>query len=61
MMFGEVERAVVLTDERSKSIGRGFVEFVRRSSAQNAVHRCKEGNFLLARSVGSGKSVCLSV
>lgn len=49
-MFGEVERAVVLTDERSKSIGKGFVEFVRRSSAQNAVHRCKEGNFLLTRS-----------
>ena len=48
-MFGEVERAVIMTDERSRSMGHGYVEFVRRGSAQNAVRRCKEGSFLLTR------------
>ena len=45
--FGEVERAVVITDDRGRSIGEGIVEFARKFSAQNCLKRCSTECFLI--------------
>lgn len=45
--FGEVERAIVITDDRGRSIGEGIVEFARKSSAQNCIKKCTNECFLL--------------
>ncbi|RWS16402.1 splicing factor: proline- and glutamine-rich-like protein [Dinothrombium tinctorium] len=45
--FGEIERAIVITDDRGRSIGEGIVEFARKSSAQQALKRCSNECFLL--------------
>ena len=52
--FGEVERAIVITDDRGRSIGEGIVEFARKFSATNALKRCSSDCFLLT---GSPKPV----
>ncbi|XP_050393128.1 paraspeckle component 1 isoform X2 [Patella vulgata] len=48
--FGELERAVVIVDDRGKSTGEGIVEFVRKPGAQQALRRINEGVFLLGTS-----------
>lgn len=48
-LFGEVESAVVVTDERGKSLGHGIVDFARKASATNAIQRCRNGQFLLTK------------
>ena len=50
-MFGPVERAVVCTDERGRSLGYGIVDFYRKSHAQQAISRCRDDFFVLTRSV----------
>ncbi|MEQ2175297.1 Paraspeckle component 1 [Goodea atripinnis] len=45
--FGPVERAVVVTDDRGRSTGRGIVEFENKVSARKALERCGEGAMLL--------------
>ena len=45
--FGEVERAIVITDDRGRSIGEGIVEFARKFSAQNCLKRCQTECFLI--------------
>ena len=35
--FGQVERAVVVVDDKGRSLGRGIVEFARKSSATKAL------------------------
>ena len=47
--FGEVEHAVVVTDERGKSLGHGFVDFAKKSQAMAAIDRCRHGVFLLTK------------
>ena len=47
--FGEVESAMVITDERGKSLGYGIVDFNRKSQAITAIQRCKTGHFLLTK------------
>ena len=47
--FGEVEKAVVVTDERGKSLGYGIVDFSRKSFAMNALRRCSEDHFFLTK------------
>ena len=47
--FGEVENAVVVTDDRGKSKGYGIVDFARKQSAINAIQQCKNGPFLLTK------------
>ena len=49
LQFGEVENAIVVTDERGKSLGHGVVDFSRKGYAQNAVQRCSAGHFLLTK------------
>ena len=48
--FGEVEKAVVVTDERGKSLGHGIVDFSRKAYAQGAIRRCTHEHFLLTHS-----------
>ena len=47
--FGDVERAVVVCDDRGRSKGYGIVEFSRKNNAQTAVQQVNEGLFLLGR------------
>ncbi|XP_038151971.1 splicing factor, proline- and glutamine-rich [Cyprinodon tularosa] len=48
--FGMVERAVVVVDDRGRSVGRGVVEFASKVAAKKALDRCNEGVFLLTSS-----------
>ncbi|XP_035205134.1 non-POU domain-containing octamer-binding protein-like [Stegodyphus dumicola] len=48
-IFGEVERAVVIVDDRGRPVGEGIVEYSRKQSAQMAIKRCTEGCLLLTR------------
>lgn len=45
--FGDVERAIVIVDDRGRSTGEGIVEFARKSAAQNALKRCSQECFML--------------
>ena len=46
-IFGELERAVVIVDDRGKPTGEGIVEFARKPGAQSALKRISEGVFML--------------
>jgi hypothetical protein len=46
-MFGELERAVVVVDDRGKPTGEGIVEFARKAGAMTALKRITEGVFLM--------------
>lgn len=46
-VYGEIERAVVIVDERGKSLGEGIVEFARKPSAVLALRKCTEGCYFL--------------
>ncbi|CAD7694142.1 unnamed protein product [Nyctereutes procyonoides] len=46
-VFGQVERAVVITDDRGRPSGKGIVEFSGKPAARKALDRCREGSFLL--------------
>lgn len=48
--FGDVEKAVVVTDERGKSLGHGIVDFTRKSFALTAIRKCSQDHFLLTKS-----------
>lgn len=50
-VFGEIERSVVIVDDRGKSTGEGIVEFVRKPNAQLALKSCHEGCFFLTSSL----------
>ncbi|XP_057674855.1 paraspeckle component 1 [Corythoichthys intestinalis] len=45
--FGPVERCIVLTDDRGRPTGKGFVEFASKAAARKALERCTEGALLL--------------
>lgn len=45
--FGDVERAVVVVDDRGRSTGEGIVEFARKPGAQQALKRINDGVFLM--------------
>ena len=47
--FGDVERAVVVCDDRGRSKGFGIVEFARKTSALAAQQKIKDKLFLLGR------------
>nr|XP_027194246.1 non-POU domain-containing octamer-binding protein-like isoform X2 [Dermatophagoides pteronyssinus] len=48
--FGPVERAIVVADDRGRSINEGIVEFARKSSAQAAIKKCTNECLLLTAS-----------
>lgn len=47
--FGEIERAVVVVDDKGKSTGEGIVEYSRKQSAQFAIKRCQQECFMLTQ------------
>ncbi|KAA0191839.1 hypothetical protein HAZT_HAZT005230, partial [Hyalella azteca] len=49
-VFGELEKAIVITDERGRSTGEGILEFCKKPCAQLALKRCTEGCFFLTSS-----------
>lgn len=46
-MFGPVERAIVIVDDRGRPTGKGIVEFANKPSARKALDRCSDGAYLL--------------
>lgn len=46
-VFGQVERAVIIVDDRGKTTGEGIVEFSRKSGAMSALKYCNEKCFFL--------------
>jgi len=46
-VFGEIEKAVVLVDERGRSTGEGIVEYCKKPHAQLAARKCQEGCFMI--------------
>lgn len=46
-IFGQVERAVIVVDDRGKTTGEGVVEFARKSGAMTALKYCNEKCFFL--------------
>ena len=48
-MFGTVERATVVCDERGRSKGYAVIEFAFKKSAQTALQRINNGLFVLGR------------
>lgn len=47
--FGEVEEAMVATDDRGKPLGYGIVDFARKGQAQAAIQQCRNEPFLLTK------------
>ncbi|XP_044753813.1 protein no-on-transient A-like [Coccinella septempunctata] len=50
-IFGEIERATIIIDDRGKHTGEGIVEFVRKGSALAAIRECRENCFFLTSSL----------
>ncbi|XP_017768241.1 PREDICTED: hrp65 protein-like [Nicrophorus vespilloides] len=46
-IFGEVERCVVVVDDRGKPLGEGIVEYSRKNGAMLAIRKCTENCFFL--------------
>lgn len=49
--FGDIDRAVVVLDDRGKPTGEGLVEFSRKNAALFAVRKCTEGCFFLTKNI----------
>lgn len=50
-IFGQVERAVIVVDDRGKPTDEGFVVFTHKSDAITAIRYCTEKCFLLTSSL----------
>lgn len=50
-VFGDIERCVVIVDERGRSTCEGIVEFARKPAALCALRRCQENNYFLTASL----------
>lgn len=48
--FGEIERAVVVVDDKGKSVGEGVVEYSKKQSALYAMKKCQQECFMLTAS-----------
>lgn len=46
-IFGPIERATIVVDERGKPTGEGIVEFARKNSANSAIKYCSERCYFL--------------
>ncbi|KAJ8266477.1 hypothetical protein GJAV_G00130860 [Gymnothorax javanicus] len=46
-IFGPIERAIVIVDDRGRPTGKGIVEYANKPAARKALDRCAEGAFLL--------------
>lgn len=50
-VFGEIERCIVIVDDRGKPNGEGIVEYARKGSAALAIRKCTENCFFLTASL----------
>lgn len=50
-IFGQVERAVIIVDDRGKPTGEGHVEFTRKSGAMAAIRYCTDKCYFLTSSL----------
>lgn len=50
-VFGQIERAVIIVDDRGKSTGEGIVEFARKSGAMTAMKYCSDKCYFLTSSL----------
>lgn len=50
-IFGQIEKAVIIVDDRGKPIGEGIVEFTRKSGAMAAMRYCTEKCYFLTSSL----------
>lgn len=48
--FGPIERAIVVADDRGRSLNEGIIEFARKSSAHAAIKKCQNECLLLSSS-----------
>ncbi|XP_023651746.1 non-POU domain-containing octamer-binding protein isoform X2 [Paramormyrops kingsleyae] len=46
-IFGQIERAIVIVDDRGRPTGKGIVEYTAKPAARKALDRCSDGAFLL--------------
>ncbi|KAJ8276491.1 hypothetical protein COCON_G00082430 [Conger conger] len=46
-IFGPIERAIVIVDDRGRATGKGIVEYANKPAARKALDRCADGAFLL--------------
>ncbi|KAM6930609.1 non-POU domain-containing octamer-binding protein [Xenentodon cancila] len=46
-VFGQIERAVVIVDDRGRPTGKGIVEFTSKPAARKALDKCNESAYLL--------------
>ncbi|EDW74005.1 uncharacterized protein Dwil_GK21698 [Drosophila willistoni] len=50
-IFGPIERATIKVDDRGKSLGEGYVDFVKNSTAKMCLRMCQEKCFFLTASL----------
>ncbi|CAL1616255.1 unnamed protein product [Knipowitschia caucasica] len=46
-VFGQIERSVVIVDDRGRPTGKGIVEFTSKPAARKALDKCADGAYLL--------------
>lgn len=46
-VFGQIERAVVVVDDRGRPTGKGIVEYTSKPAARKALDKCNDGSYLL--------------
>lgn len=46
-VFGQIERAVVIVDDRGRPTGKGVVEYTSKPAARKALDKCGDGAYLL--------------
>ncbi|XP_029366716.1 non-POU domain-containing octamer-binding protein [Echeneis naucrates] len=46
-VFGQIERAVVIVDDRGRPTGKGIVEYTSKPAARKALDKCNDGAYLL--------------
>ncbi|KAM3867883.1 non-POU domain-containing octamer-binding protein [Diretmus argenteus] len=46
-VFGQIERAIVIVDDRGRPTGKGIVEYTSKPAARKALDKCADGAFLL--------------
>ncbi|XP_037114197.1 non-POU domain-containing octamer-binding protein [Syngnathus acus] len=46
-VFGQIERAVIIVDDRGRPTGKGIVEYTSKPAARKALDKCNDGAYLL--------------
>ena len=49
-VFGDLEKAIVITDDRGKPTGEGIIEFCRKNAVYGALRKCQQGLFFITAS-----------